>query len=124
MFFLERRILFDYDKYGDSPACLGKDEDLAGKIALTQGFGKTELESDSPGKLLETNVTIISNEECYKNLNHIIKTNIHGYNSRMQIKDHVYDGITDQLLCTEGLIVERVLGSRTRKIITVSYFLI
>ena len=36
---LERRIIFDYDKYGDSPNCLGKDEleDLAGQVGLTQG---------------------------------------------------------------------------------------
>ena len=36
---LERRIIFDYEKYGDSPNCLGKDEleDLAGQVGLTQG---------------------------------------------------------------------------------------
>ena len=39
---LERRIIFDYDKYGDSPNCLGKDEleDLAGQVGLTQGKKK------------------------------------------------------------------------------------
>ena len=126
---LERRIIFDYDKYGDSPNCLGKDEleDLAGQVGLTQGFGKTELENEGAGKLLEANVTIISNEDCYEKLNNIITTNINGYNSRTQIKQAIYDGITDQLLCTEGLVVKREVcrrngrGCKIREFITVSY---
>merc|ERR1739848_76378 len=65
-------------------------------------------------------VAILSNEDCYEKLNNIITTNIHGYNSRTQIKQTVYDGITDQLLCTEGLIVEKVFGrrNRTRQVLT------
>ena len=38
-----RRIIYDYDKYGDTPACLGKqDQVLDGKIAVSQGYGLTE----------------------------------------------------------------------------------
>ena len=94
---------------------------------MTQGFGKTELENEGAGKLLEANVTIISNADCYEKLNNIITTNINGYNSRTQIKQAIYDGITDQLLCTEGLVVKREVcrsngrGCRTREFITVSF---
>ena len=125
---LERRIIYDYEKYGDSPACLGEIEDLAGIIGVTQGFGLTELESDGAGKLLETNVTIISNQDCYDKLNNIITTNENGYNFRPQIKNAVYEGITDQLLCTEGLVVEKEIctsrGCNKRKFFSVLYFLL
>ena len=86
------------------------------------------MENEGAGKLLEANVTIISNEDCYEKLNNIITTNINGYNSRTQIKQAIYDGITDQLLCTEGLVVKREVcrrngrGCRTREFITVSFF--
>ena len=120
---LERRILFDYDIYGDSPNCLAENVELAGKIALTQGFGLTEVEFAGFGRLLETNVTIISNEDCYKNLNSIITSDYFGFNARTSIKQTVYAGITDQLLCTEGLIKEKVVGRRNRtiQIITVIF---
>ena len=101
---------------------------LVYRVSLTQGFGKTELENEGAGKLLEANVTIISNADCYEKLNNIITTNINGYNSRTQIKQAIYDGITDQLLCTEGLVVKREVcrrngrGCRTREFITVSFF--
>ena len=100
---------------------------LVYRVSLTQGFGKTELENEGAGKLLEANVTIISNADCYEKLNNIITTNINGYNSRTQIKQAIYDGITDQLLCTEGLVVKREVcrgkRCRTREFITVSFFL-
>ena len=101
---------------------------LVYRVSLTQGFGKTELENEGAGKLLEANVTIISNADCYEKLNNIITTNINGYNSRTQIKQAIYDGITDQLLCTEGLVVKREVcrrngrGCRIREFITVSFF--
>ena len=64
----ERRIIYDFEAIGDSPACIGKDKNLEKQIALTQGFGITENTldfSDYKRKLLETNVTVISNDECY-----------------------------------------------------------
>ena len=92
---------------------------------MTQGFGLTELESDGAGKLLETNVTIISNQDCYDKLDNIITTNENGYNFRPQIKNAVYEGITDQLLCTEGLVVEKEIctsrGCNKRKFFSVLY---
>ena len=85
------------------------------------------IEREGAGRLLETNVTIISNEECYEKLNNILTSNINGYNVRAQIKQATYDGITDQLLCTEGLIIEKEVcrpngkRCRKRKFITVSF---
>ena len=55
---------------------------------------------------MTNNNTILSNEDCYQKLDNYIKTNINAYNVRSQIKETVYDGITDQLLCTEGKLVE------------------
>lgn len=39
---LERRVIYDYEKYGDSPACLGEEEDLDQKVGLVQGKTFTE----------------------------------------------------------------------------------
>jgi hypothetical protein len=38
-----RRIIYDYDRFGDSPSCLGKkDANLEGIVAVSQGYGLTE----------------------------------------------------------------------------------
>ena len=37
--FIERRIIYDFDEYGDAPACLNESENIEDKIALLQGFG-------------------------------------------------------------------------------------
>ena len=34
--------MFDFDQFGDSPTCLGKDENVEGMDAYLQGFGLTE----------------------------------------------------------------------------------
>ena len=59
----DRRVVFDYEKYGDSPTCLGKEKNLDQQLGLLQGFGITEDGINSDG-LLEANVTIISREKC------------------------------------------------------------
>merc|ERR1712142_419196 len=60
---LERRVIFDYEKYGDSPVCLGTNKDLDGQVALVKGFGITE-DGTPPDGILEANVTIISKSQC------------------------------------------------------------
>ena len=132
--FSERRVVFDYEKYGDTPACLGEIEDLADQMAISQGFGLTEDDQDGIGNFLETNVTIISNQECYDTLDDIIRNSDQGYSLRKQIQNTVYDGITDQILCTKGEIVEKpgicrknkVTGrtrcTKPKKIISVCFF--
>ena len=37
-----RRILYDYDKFGDSPACISNGQNIDGKQATSQGYGFTE----------------------------------------------------------------------------------
>ena len=92
--FLERKILYDYETYGDSPTCLNKDCDIAGKEATLQGFGKTET-GDFPIKLLETTVRTITNDEC-KNWIRI--------NMRTAAKiPELPNGINSTILCTRGI---------------------
>ena len=41
--FSGRRIIYDFDKFGDSPTCLGQvGEKLDGKEALLEGYGLNE----------------------------------------------------------------------------------
>jgi len=112
---LERRVIFDYEKFGDSPVCLGEigKDGISGQIGVSEGFGKDERNRD--GNIQQTNVTLLSNEECYEKLNNIMKTNVQGYNNRIKIQQAVYNGITDQLICTSGLIVEKCRKGRCRK---------
>ena len=92
IFFLERKILYDYETYGDSPTCLNTECDIDGKEATLQGFGKTET-GEFPNKLLETKVKTITNEECKNWMNTIFRNNT--------IKG-LPNGINMTILCTRG----------------------
>jgi len=61
---LERRIIYDYDKYGDSPVCLGKNKDIPDGPALQQGAGLTE--DDELAGVRDVGVKIIQNQLCYE----------------------------------------------------------
>jgi len=37
-----RRIIYDYDRFGDSPSCIGSGKEIVGKTATSQGYGFTE----------------------------------------------------------------------------------
>ena len=37
LFYSERRIIYDYEKFGDSPICIGETNGIAGLEALAQG---------------------------------------------------------------------------------------
>ena len=99
VFELERKIVYDFDKYGDSPVCLGQDFDIQNQKALAQGFGKTE-DDILPDTLLETFVQTVSNQECRDWIN---------YNLTIfpKVKKGVTNsyclGINDALLCTVGI---------------------
>jgi len=93
---LERRIIYDYETFGDSPACLGEEKDLDGKVALVQGFGITE-DGSSPDGILEANVTIISNSQCEEEINDLKSK--YG----QEAAEALPDGPTDAVLCTKGL---------------------
>lgn len=49
--FVERRVLYDFEKYGDSPTCLNQEENIAGSEVFLQGSGLTE-ERDKAGPLV------------------------------------------------------------------------
>ena len=73
---LGRRIEYDYNKFGDSPTCLDRPgQENVGKIATVQGYGTTE--EGEVGSLLETNVTVITNDQCkeYFNYNETLNKN-------------------------------------------------
>ena len=93
---LERRVIYDYEKYGDSPACLGKDKDLDGQVALVQGFGITE-DGTPPDGILEANVTIISNSQCEQEMSNLKSK--YG----QEAAEALPDGPTDAVLCTKGI---------------------
>ena len=97
---LGRRVMFDFEKYGDSPMCLGRQNvsELIGKTAQVQGFGITE-EGDQSGVLLQANAKLISNENCAKYINHNISDDLIG---KKKIKNALPFGIVDQVLCSMG----------------------
>ena len=113
--FAERRIIYDFDKFGDSPACIGKEKNLENQVALTQGFGITENTTDLAefkSKLLETNVTLISNDDCYNKISVITLASLKG-----SAKRAMPEGVTDQMLCTLGIVKQ--IGNR--KIVSVCW---
>lgn len=96
---LGRRVIYDFDKYGDSPACLAQKQSLVGKIATTQGYGYTE-ESQTSNDLLESMVTVIDNKECASLMSQ--KTSKR-FDARTQLKLTLNKGLNEQLLCTLGV---------------------
>ena len=65
----ERRIIYDYAEFGDSPTCIGEEKRLPnGTPARLQGFGLSQKGRNQEiiGKLLELELTILSNEQCYE----------------------------------------------------------
>ena len=110
----ERRIIFDYEKYGDSPVCLNKNRNVEDQLGITQGYGLTE-NGLFPSNVLETNVTIISNEECYQNLQN--ETHI----ETVKLRQSLYDGVNEQILCTLGLLKTIEIDGMSETIGTVSY---
>ena len=94
--FSERRIIYDYERYGDSPACLGEENDLDQQIGLVQGFGITE-DGTAPDNVLEANVTIISNSKCTSEMDKMSKL------YKDEIDNALPNGLSDKLLCTQGI---------------------
>ena len=61
---LGRRIEYGFDKFGDTPTCMDKPgQDNVNNIATVRGYGLTE-NANTPDKILEANVTVLSNEQC------------------------------------------------------------
>ena len=103
--YLERRIIYDYDTIGDSPTCLGDAANLDGVEALSQGFGIND-KGESPGKLLETYVTIISNLECQDDMNWRLKLNGTKFpnDAKEFVLESLPNGLNNHMLCTKGIL--------------------
>ena len=103
---LERRVEYNYTKYGDSPVCLSEEVDLPNQKVLLQGFGQQA--DETTGELLQLELETLQNEECYNrflNVSETFKFNKGGSTGKKNkitnsIKQALYDGITDQVLCT------------------------
>ena len=98
----ERKIVYDYDKYGDTPTCLNDQFDISGKNATAQGFGITEtgeqrITEDGRIQNLENTVITMSNEECCQ----WIKNNASSFDTEGEIAE-LPQGLSRYILCTRG----------------------
>ena len=96
LFFAERKVEFDYEKFGDSPPCLSDLLVEEGTTATFQGAGVTEL--GDAGTLLEASVNTISNANCQ---HWIDNSTSRIFN--LAIERHLTEGLTDTILCTLGI---------------------
>ena len=86
-------------QYGDSPVCLAQDQRTdvhTGVTAITQGYGLTEF--DTAGTLLETNVTIITTEECRR----ILRYNATSRITRNLLTRALPFGLDEMFVCAQG----------------------
>ncbi len=94
-----RRVEYNFDKFGDSPACLGEEgTELTGASATSEGYGQTETGTTS-NKLLTVNVTLISNEMCKSILN--VNTSRRA-DLRARLYHSLQKGLNDQIVCSMG----------------------
>ena len=98
---LERRIIFNYEKFGDSPPCLGYSFDIANLEALSQGVGKTEY--DTHGDLLEAKIVTMSNQECEEWISY---NRTKSLLFKASVKQQLPNGMSNDLLCTKGIYYE------------------
>eukprot|EP00092_Neocalanus_flemingeri_P019183 GFUD01020782.1.p1 GENE.GFUD01020782.1~~GFUD01020782.1.p1 ORF type:complete len:726 (+),score=150.54 GFUD01020782.1:33-2210(+) len=94
---LGRRVEYNYDLYGDTPSCIDQGQDNIDKIATVQGYGLTE--TGERGELLETNVTVITNELCKEYLDHNATNN---KLVRQKIDKALPFGLKYGLICAQG----------------------
>jgi len=95
---LGRRVQFDFETFGDTPACIDTGLELDGKLANLQGFGLTE--TGEKGELLETNVTLINNKDCTAQLSKYLSTR----KRKQELFCRIFEyGILDSLVCANGI---------------------
>lgn len=99
---LGRRIVYDYDKFGDTPFCLDQGEkSFYEEIATVQGYGLTE--EGANGALLETNVTIINNQQCLQQFESNITDTLNKATIVGQLCKALPTGLNDGFLCARGI---------------------
>ena len=99
---LGRRIEYDFEKFGDSPACMDQgDQDTMDKIATIRSKGA--LVTGRVGHLHESNVSVISNQLCqeYFTYNGTLDTA-----TKRAIQIVLPQGLNDGLLCSQGHVKE------------------
>ena len=95
---LGRRIEYDFGTYGDTPTCIDKPgQDNVNKLATVQGYGITE--DGEVGNLLETNVTVITNDQCKEYFKHNETLN---QAIKRQIRTALPHGLNYGFLCAQG----------------------
>jgi len=101
---LERRIIYDYDIFGDSPTCLvKKDLENPPLYGTVQGFGLTET-GLSQNNLLETKVSILNNlYECQQQMKLLLKGDKLQEKEKDDIRRALPDGLNEHLICTKGI---------------------
>ena len=99
MSFTERRVLYKYDKYGDSPTCLNGNFDISNKNATIQGFGIAEEGESAKGIPREATVITTTNENCTQ----WIKQNSKSFESANQAlkygKGYTFAELSDPISC-------------------------
>jgi len=94
---LGRRIEYNWDVFGDTPSCIDRGIEKIGKISTIQGFGLDE--KGHRNNLLETNVTIISTDECER----ILESNLTNNPLALSQKEKALpQGLSYGLLCAQG----------------------
>ena len=105
--FSERRIFYDYDKYGDSPTCLNDEFDIGDIDAIIQGFGITgPTEERGTNILQEGKVITATNENCTlwvkQNAKHFETGDAIEYGKGFTFGE-LADGINNGTLCSWGI---------------------
>ena len=101
---LERRIIYDYETFGDSPTCLvKKDLESSQLFATVQGFGLTE-NGLPQNNLLETRVIVLNNlYECQQDMKILLKGDKLSEKEKSEINKALPYGLNEHLICTKGI---------------------
>ena len=107
--------MYDYEKYGDSPACLNSEFDIQNKDALAQGFGVTDnqesnLKDVDNAQLYEGKLVTVSDENCTQWVQANAKKYETGNEHIPYGTGHTFaelpQGINKQILCSRGIELE------------------
>ena len=110
-YFSDRKILFDYEIYGDSPICLNDKFDISNKEATIQGFGALDNSFNSynfEGNLKQAKVVTVTNENCTKWVQanaEELETIKLPYGNGFTFNE-LPNGINKEILCSRGILQE------------------
>ena len=109
-YFSDRKILFDYEIYGDSPICLNDKFDISNKEATIQGFGiaDSKYSNAEEANLKQAKVVTVSNENCTKWVQanaEELETFKLPYGNGFTFNE-LPNGINKEILCSRGILQE------------------